>query len=323
MNMAEEEKKLEKNKRAWIKILESAIALMLMIGFFSILTTRYVYLPDLSDEVYMLKRAVLKEASQNDIIRQAVLNDDAKTVYDFIRRRLSSPLKFAVRICNPDEKCEIPIAKNMQSKGINIKTYYPIDLTEPASNIYSDDYFVSSSLNAVDSSIIKLFVWFEKDVTLDDLNIDKQICGDGEYDNEPSHEECETTDSLDTIFFDSSGNLLSQNPKCQDSPYNAILGTISCSGTCTIDSSNCDKCDAGQIVFVGDPIEDAGKIKFTTSGASGTYNLETYDSQRNLIGTETFNAVGLWTTTNLLWPSQNSLITIRYNNGCQDYYAVQ
>ncbi len=326
MNMAEEEKKLEKNKRAWIKILESAIAIMLMIGFFSILTMRHVSLPDLSDEVYMLKRAVLKEASQNDLIRQAVLNDNAKTVYDFIRRRLSPSLKFAVRICNPDEKCEIPIAKNMQSKGININSYYPADLEEPKSDIYTDDYFISSSLNAVDSNIIKLFVWFEKDIILDDLNIDKQICGDGEYDNEPIHEECETKENLDTVFFDISGNLLSQNPKCQSPPYNAVLGKITCSGTCTIDSSSCEKCDAGQIVFeTGYPQKTSDNhIRFIATGVSGTYYIETYNPLRELIGSEVQNYVDtLIVTTNLLWPSESgSLITIRYNNGCQDYYIV-
>lgn len=324
MNMAEEEKKLEKNKRAWIKILESAIAVMLMIGFFSILTTRHVSLSDLSDEVYMLKRAVLKEASQNDLVRQAVLTNDANTVYDFIRRRLSPSLKFAVRICNPDEKCEIPIAKNMQSEGININSYYPADLTEPKSDIYSDDYLISSSLKGIVSKIIKLFVWFEKDIILDDLNIDKQICGDGEYDNEPTHEECETKENLDKIFFDISGNILSLAPTCQSSPYNAVLGKIACSGTCTIDSSNCEKCDAGQIVFAEDPGESKGKIKFTATGISGTYYIETYTPNKELIGSEVQNYVDVKITTiNLLWPSESgSLISIRYNNGCQDYYVV-
>ena len=320
--MIEEEKKLGKNKRAWIKILESAIAVMLMIGFFSILAVKHVSLPDLSDEVYDLKRAVLKDASQNDLIRKAVLDDNAKTAYDFIRKRLSPSLKFAVRICSLNEKCEIPIAKDMQSKGININSYYPIDLEEPKSNIYSDDYLISSSLNAVDSNIIKLFVWFGKDITLDDLEIDQQICGDGEYDNEPIHEQCEITQSLDKIFFDSSGNLLSTKPTCLSSPYNAVLGKLSCSGTCQIDSSACEKCDLGQIEFVGNLKESNGKIRFKTSGALGTYNIETYNQQRGLIGTETFNAVGLWTTTNLLYPSSGSIISIRYNSGCQDYYLV-
>ena len=324
MNMAEKEKELEKNKKAWIKILESSIAVMLMVGFFTILTMKHVALPDISDEVYELKRAVLKDISQNDLVRQATLEGDAETVYEYVERRLSPSVKSAIRICNPDEKCEFPVSASMQLQGVDSLTYHPKDLGEPKSNIYSDDYIISSSLNVAGSRIIKMFVWFEEGVP--DLTIDPQICGDGEYDNEPVHEECEFNPSI--IYFDSSGTLLSavQNPTCQSPQYNnAILGTLSCNDSlCQIDSSGCESCNFGMITFVGAPVNELGKIKFTATGASGTYYLETYTPQRTLIDSESQNFVDAERITNtLLYPTQQgSIISIRYNSGCQDYYLV-
>lgn len=213
--MADKRGKISTTRRAWIRILESAIAVMLLIGFFTVISMKHVSLPDVSDEVYQLERTLLKEVSESDSIRQAVLNNNAELVYEFTAERLSPTISLAVRICDPAEDCTFPVAGTLNS--------YPANLQKPEQNIYTDDYLISSSLEAINPRLVKIFVWFDpREITQDDFEM-QPPCGDNVVYLET--EQCDGSDM----------------PLMQCSELNLGTGALSCNLDCTYNTQGCSQ----------------------------------------------------------------------------------
>jgi len=65
---------LMKNRKGWVKILEAAVAIMLIFGFMLYLRAK-VEKPALADQMYEMTHRVLSEISANETLRNEILNE--------------------------------------------------------------------------------------------------------------------------------------------------------------------------------------------------------------------------------------------------------
>jgi len=133
---------MSKDKHGWIRILESVIAIMILLGFFISLIAKQQQTPSISEEIYVIERQILKEASENNTIREAVLNNNTCKIAQFIYPRIPTALAFNVSICGVFAPCEL---------------YPPVD-----ADVYADDILISSTLSQAlppAPLMLRLFVW--------------------------------------------------------------------------------------------------------------------------------------------------------------------
>lgn len=129
-----------KNKKAWIRIAEAAIAIMMLASVILVFIGRQAEKQDIGEVMYMIQHNILEEASKNDSIRSAVLSQNVIPVNSFVRDRLPAGMNFTIRICNPAELCEIEA---------------------PSKEMYVDDVMVSSTLQQYQPKKVRFFVWIE------------------------------------------------------------------------------------------------------------------------------------------------------------------
>lgn len=129
-----------KNKKAWIRIAEAAIAIMLLASVILVLIGKEAEKQDIGEAMYKLQHNILDEASRNDTIRSAILSQNILQVNTFIRERLPAGMNFTIRICNIPEVCEADL---------------------PGKEIYVDDILVSSILQQYQPKKLRFFVWVE------------------------------------------------------------------------------------------------------------------------------------------------------------------
>jgi hypothetical protein len=131
-----------KNKKAWIRIAEAAIAIMLLASVILVIIGQQAEKQDIGEAMYNLQHKILDEASKNDTIRDAILSENTGMVKAFIKERISIGLNFTIQICNLNDACTIEL---------------------PGKELYVDDVLISSTLQeyALEPKKLRFFVWIE------------------------------------------------------------------------------------------------------------------------------------------------------------------
>lgn len=129
-----------KNKRAWIRIVEAFIAIMLITGVLLVVINKgYVGKADISGKVYEAQIAVLREIELDEELREDILNSNLgetpESVKAKITQRIPDYLTCTSNVCKLDDVCYgdgIPIDKDIYSQSIaiaaNLKKYSPRQL---------------------------------------------------------------------------------------------------------------------------------------------------------------------------------------------------
>jgi len=130
------------NKKGWIKIVEAFMAIMIIAA---VMLTIYTRQPERSvnQEIIKIEDSILDEISQNNIMRQKILDGDNASSMFFVQARIPDNLNFSVKICNVDDIC-------------GIETY--------RKEVYARERIISSTLKQYSPKKIRLFMW-EKDFT--------------------------------------------------------------------------------------------------------------------------------------------------------------
>jgi hypothetical protein len=126
------------DKKAWIRIAESAIAIMLLASVILVLIAQQAKPKDIADTMYRLQHTILDEASKDDSVRAAVLTGNTSLVESFIKERLPAGFGFNISICAPAEECEAEV---------------------PDKDIYVDDILISSTLQQYQPRKLKFYIW--------------------------------------------------------------------------------------------------------------------------------------------------------------------
>jgi len=132
-----------RNKKAWLRILEAFIAILLVAGVMFVL---YVRQPDSIDKfegIYRIQESILDEIANNKALREDILND-RKTIQieTFIQDRVPASFDFDYEICIPEEICELSEYKGVEGK-----------------DIYSTERLITSSLEVFSPKKLKIFMW--------------------------------------------------------------------------------------------------------------------------------------------------------------------
>lgn len=103
----------KKNKKAWVRIVEAVIAIMIILGFILFLRAREEK-PPLSEQMYQISHQVLSEAIANQSVRSAILQENRLqenrlTVDNFLNPRIQQyNFDYNFSICNITESCLPP-----------------------------------------------------------------------------------------------------------------------------------------------------------------------------------------------------------------------
>jgi hypothetical protein len=129
------------NKKAWIRIAESAIAVMILASVMLVLIARQGEKKGISEEMYKLQHLILEEAAKNESVRNAVLNSvNLNLIDDFIGVRMPIGIDFNITICNPTGVCDV------ETPTVN-------------KELYADDILISSTLQQYQLKRLKIVSW--------------------------------------------------------------------------------------------------------------------------------------------------------------------
>ncbi len=123
------------NKRAWIKIVEAFIAILLVAGVLLVVINRgYVGRDDISEQVYEVQTSILREIELDSGLRAEILDASEtldggwkvpEAVNETIENRLPDYLTCTSKICELDVICEaddVPLDKNIYAQPVAIAT---------------------------------------------------------------------------------------------------------------------------------------------------------------------------------------------------------
>ena len=146
-----------RNKRGWIRIVEAFIAILLVTGVLLVVINRgYIGKADISEQVYAVQLAVLREIQLDDSLRTSILRvnetdlpvnytgfNDTKfyliAVKNKILSRTPEYLTCEARICKLDLVC-------MQDEFIN-------------KDVYAQSVAITADLDIYSPRQLKLFCW--------------------------------------------------------------------------------------------------------------------------------------------------------------------
>ena len=133
-----------KNKKAWIRIAEASIAILIIITSVFIITLRQSTAADISKEIYEKQSRILNIIVENNTLRQDILNtpSDLTNINQEISKLIPNNWDFAVKVCDLNQVCPNP------------QPVYD-------RNTYTAERIVSSTLTTYNPKKIRFFVWMK------------------------------------------------------------------------------------------------------------------------------------------------------------------
>jgi len=139
-------------KRGIVRILEAFIAIMIISGAMGFIYVNQIQRPNQDDAIHELQRIILEEISNDPVLRAEIVetaiteeNEDtpAKDTYPQTDTRISnlisSDYEYEFRVCKLNELCKIELLDGRE--------------------IYSQEITISSTLQAFDPKVVRLFIW--------------------------------------------------------------------------------------------------------------------------------------------------------------------
>jgi len=135
------------NKKGWIRIAEAFIAVLLVVGAAIIVVGGGIQREGISEKVYDIEIAILREIQLNDTLRSEILGTSGTIEWgDFppktknkIENRLASWLECIAKICPPESQCLLE--------------------EESEKSIYVQSVLITSTLDIFNPRQLKLFCW--------------------------------------------------------------------------------------------------------------------------------------------------------------------
>ncbi len=127
-----------KNKKAWLRIVEATIAILIIASVLFIMITREPKKDPI--DIHDMQRFILEQISSNDTLRGEILQGQTTAKTDaFINDIKPSHWDFTIRICQVDEVCGMPFYVEKE--------------------VYADEILIAANLTHYQPKKLKLFVW--------------------------------------------------------------------------------------------------------------------------------------------------------------------
>ena len=138
--------KLLSNKRGWIRIVEAFIAVLLIAGvLLFVINKGYIGKRDISEQVYKVQLAILREIELNSTLRLQILTSEDYTVPEDVRNKISERmpdyLEFTSAVCDLEELCPIPEGSPVEK------------------DIYAQSVAIAAEAEKYNPKQLKLFCW--------------------------------------------------------------------------------------------------------------------------------------------------------------------
>ncbi len=135
--------KNKKDKKAWLKIIESVIAILIVIGGVMYIISNYAQSKDISANVYEKEKYILNAISKDTDLRSKIITSDQTVnnyVNSYIQNLIPYSWDFETRICEIQEICGITTAPNDK-------------------DIYASETVITSVLTDYNPKKLRLFIW--------------------------------------------------------------------------------------------------------------------------------------------------------------------
>lgn len=145
------------NKRGWLKVIESFIAILLVITIvLVVISNKNIRRDDASLAFYNTEKSILKEIQLNSTLRSEIVNTPEGTEVgeiDFpeqtrlkIEARTPSQINCTAKICSPSDICLLTDDK-ITELGIKEK------------DVYAESVMITSTVDTFSPRVLKLFCW--------------------------------------------------------------------------------------------------------------------------------------------------------------------
>jgi hypothetical protein len=116
-----------KNKKAWLRIVEAVLAILIILSTLLIITSKQTTKTDLSPEISEIQTDILNIINKNTTLRQYVIETppNKQELTNTINQMLPNTFNFAIEICPIKDIChstETPTNKQVYAKEILITT---------------------------------------------------------------------------------------------------------------------------------------------------------------------------------------------------------
>lgn len=140
MNKTGNKYKLRKmNKKAWLRIVEAFLAILIVISAVLIIVSKTQTRVDISGDVNYKQRQVLDIVAKDDNLRERVIQGDSEYLNSRISSIIPQNWNFTTKICSIEDIC-------------NADT--PLDR-----EVYVSQIIITSSVNEYNPKKVKFFVW--------------------------------------------------------------------------------------------------------------------------------------------------------------------
>ena len=127
-----------RNKKAWLRIIEAFIAILIVASVLLITITNAPK-PDRTEEIHKMQRSVLEQVASNDALREEIIKNDATNTLSFINSIVDQKWEVRIEICEISDICKMD------------------DYVEK--DVYVDEILISSTLELYAPKKLKLFMW--------------------------------------------------------------------------------------------------------------------------------------------------------------------
>tara|TARA_B100001971_G_C18048932_1_gene461742 strand:- start:84 stop:488 length:405 start_codon:yes stop_codon:yes gene_type:complete len=97
-----------KERKAWLRIVEAFLAILIIIGAVLVILSRQEQGAEIDDSVYEKQRQILEIISKNNSLRTEVVSGDNTKINESISKLISPSWNFATNICELDNICSKP-----------------------------------------------------------------------------------------------------------------------------------------------------------------------------------------------------------------------
>jgi hypothetical protein len=302
-----------RGKKGILRIIEASVAIFILLGFVALILVNQIQKPNLRDSAYQIGHQILREIADNYTLRNDILQENTTQAAKYAESRLSEfAFLFSLSACNISQSCMCSTCPG------NIE-------------IYADDMIISTNLSDYAPKKLALFLWIPPGIggTVPPVQ-PPGGCNPSCAGKECGSDGCGANSNCGTCI-----------PGCDalNHPGNRYSGVCTSAGVCESTNveicgdgtdNNCDgtvgdgcaaqvcTSPAGNVNFVGNPINSGGFIMYMTSSSLTTgnfrlrvyYNNDVYQTgaTRNIAAPTDLNKF----ITELPWTA-GSVITVEYS----------
>jgi len=130
----------KKDKKAWLKILEAVIAILIIIGAVVYIISSNAPSKDISSLAYEKEKYILNTIGKDSDLRSKIIAGDNRDVNSSIQNLIPLSWGFQTNICDIKDICESANAPNDR-------------------DIYVSEVVITSDLNEYSPKKLRLFIW--------------------------------------------------------------------------------------------------------------------------------------------------------------------